>query len=235
LRGVFLWLILQPASRYTCAATGRQVRPGKKGKGMMRWIVLAGVLAAWLGTTAVSYAADLDGYKPVPINNGPNTLHLAGHEVLAFRAWRENYNAHGFDVVTLYMRGKGGQGQDLWNLLPAFDETGGNMKEHDHLAVSGGADCELEDFRLLVSPDGKSAELIVANRDMGESYADAAAVHFSYYRLAENADGTVGWPPFYFELQKTVTPKKTYCDVDEAFDKELHLGASSGKGGPGAE
>jgi hypothetical protein len=26
---------------------------------------------------------------------------------------------------------------------------------------------------------------------------------------------------------------KPYCDVEEAFDKELHLGATGGNGGPG--
>jgi hypothetical protein len=207
----------------------------EKGKGerMIRWIFVASLLAADLSASITAHAADLAGYRPVPINNGPNTLHMAGHEVLAFRAWRENYNAHGFDEVTLYMKGKGDQGQDLWNLLPAFDETGGDMQEHDQLGVSGGADCKLKDFRLLLSPDGKSAELIIADRDMGQSYADAAAVHFHYYRLAQNKDGTIGWPPFYFELHKTVTPKKAYCDVNDAFDQELHLGTSSGQGGPG--
>lgn len=176
-------------------------------------------------------SSGLDGYSPVLINNGPNTLHLAGHDVLAFRAWRENYNAHGFDLVTLYMKGDGASADGAWNLLPVFGSAGDALKERYELTVSGGADCVLNDFRLLRSPDGKSAELIVAHRDMGESFADPAAVHFDYYTLAKNEDGTVGYPAFYFTFQKRSAAKASYCDVNEAFDKELHFGTSSGKGG----
>jgi hypothetical protein len=151
--------------------------------------------------------------------------------VLAFRAWRENYNAHGFDLVTFYMKGKG-QGLDGgWNLVPLFGDSMDANKERDEVTVSGGADCVLNDFRLLRSADGNSAELVLAQRDMGANFADPAAVHFDYYKLTRNDDGTVGWPPLYFAFQKRITAKALYCDVNEAFDKELHLGASNGKGG----
>ena len=199
-------------------------------------IRLAAVAVVWAALCAASLsvaAADAQGYQPVHINNGSNTLHIASHEVLAFRAWRENFNAHGFDVVTLYMQDKEDGQKPTWNVLPIYGDAADAEKEHLELTVGGGADCVLHDFRLLLPPDGHTAELVVAQRDPGESFADAAAVHFDYYVLTKNVDGVPGWPRFYFKLQKSAKAKSTYCDVNEAFDKELHLGVSSGEGGPG--
>jgi hypothetical protein len=34
-------------------------------------------------------------------------------------------------------------------------------------------------------------------------------------------------------LYRSTQAAKPYCDVEEAFDKELHLGATGGNGGPG--
>lgn len=84
-------------------------------------------------------SSGFDGYSPVLINNGPNTLHLAGHDVQAFRAWRENYNAHGFDLITFYMKGDGASTDGAWNLLPVFGGAGDALKERYELTVSGGA------------------------------------------------------------------------------------------------
>jgi hypothetical protein len=50
-----------------------------------------------------------------------------------------------------------------------------------------------------------------------------AAVHFDYYELAQNEDGTPGWPEFYFRAKRTTTAHAQYCDVNDAFEKELHL------------
>jgi hypothetical protein len=195
--------------------------------------VLSGVLLALSVAGVSARAGDLVGYKVLPINNGLNSLRLQGHELLGFRAWRENFNAHGFDLVTLYMRNKVDGKLGAWNLVPIFSRQKGDEKEQFELTVSGGADCVLQDFRLLAATDNRPAQLIVARRDLGESYADAATVHFDYYMLAENADGDPGWPSFYFKAEKTTSAKAPYCDVNEAFDKELQLGTTSGAGGPG--
>ncbi|WP_019360450.1 hypothetical protein [Pseudomonas asplenii] len=79
----------------------------------------------------------------VPINNGMNTLKIFGTNFKVFRAWRENYNAHGFDVVTFYS-----SNNDTWGLVPIFDES--RTHEKLELTAGGGADCRLHDFRMLV-------------------------------------------------------------------------------------
>ncbi|SEI17444.1 hypothetical protein SAMN05216581_3376 [Pseudomonas asplenii] len=157
----------------------------------------------------------------VPINNGMNTLKIFGTNFKVFRAWRENYNAHGFDVVTFYS-----SNNDTWGLVPIFDES--RTHEKLELTAGGGADCRLHDFRMLVSPDGSHAQLLVASRDPGNSYVDLKTVHFVYYELEKNEEALPGAPLFFFEAVKRVESRGAYCDVNDAMNDELHLGAQSG-------
>ncbi|WP_157971367.1 hypothetical protein [Dyella sp. C9] len=167
----------------------------------------------------------------IPINNGMNRLTLDGEEAVAFRAWRENFNAHGFDVISFYVRDKADDGASTWNLVPIFGSyENKDASERDLLTVGGGADCKLHDFRLVQSDGHGPMRLIVADRDLGASYADAATVHFSYFELAKNEDGVPGWPPLYFKLKKTTLAAQKYCDVDEALDTELHISSSGPSG-----
>lgn len=165
----------------------------------------------------------------VPIDAGMNHLTLGGRNIVAVRAWRENYNAHGYDVVTFYAArqdpSKGGL--DLVPLLPSAQ---GGEKEHDEVVVNGGADCLLRDFRLVRGDQGV-VQLILADRDFGDSFVSPGTVHFTYYALTRNTDQSVGWPPLYFAAGKKSDSRQAYCDVNEAFERELHLGPSSGAGG----
>jgi hypothetical protein len=179
--------------------------------------VLLVALAGW---------ANAAGTTAVPIRNGLNQVTLGKDHVLALRAQRENFNVHGFDLVSFYLPGEREKKGRLY-LIPLFGKDGQNDKEAFNVTVGGGADCLLHDFRLL-QPDGKQpARLVVAERDFGASYADAEKVHFTYYRLARN-DGEEGHPPLYFQLQRKSVSRQKYCDVNEAFDRELGMGPSSG-------
>lgn len=169
-----------------------------------------------------------DGNKVIPVANGINRLQLHGYDAMIVRAWRENFNAHGFDVVSIFVRdGIGGRAQS-WSIVPIFHPHNGDEHEELHVTAGGGADCRLHDFRLLVNANGERAQLILANRDAGTSYAAAANVRFDYYVLAENTDGSPGHPKLYFEWKKSASAREQYCDVNRAFDRELHLGTSSG-------
>ncbi|WP_439889739.1 hypothetical protein ACS7SF_10545 [Ralstonia sp. 25C] len=176
-------------------------------------------------------AAAQAGYTLMPVHNGVNALKLRGYDAIAVRAWRENFNAHGFDVVTFFVRdGAAGRAQP-WSLVPVFrrGERGGNGEQEQlHITASGGADCLLHDFRLMLAQGGKPAILILANREAGTSYAADANVRFDYYVLTENTDGTPGYPKLSFRWQKSQQARAQYCDVNRAFDQELHLGTSSG-------
>lgn len=189
-------------------------------------------LTAFVATSAL--AADNAGLKVFPVNNGVNQLTLLGEPAMVIRAWRENYNAHGFDVVSFYVRDKAAGEKAFWNLVPVFGQIAkADAPERLEITVGGGADCVLHDFRLLRSDDDRHVMLVIAQRDAGDSFADAAPVHFTWYDLAKNVDETPGEPWLSFRQTRTTQATKPYCDVEEAFDKELHLGSTGGSGGPG--
>lgn len=194
----------------------------------------AGAANSPIGANAGTSAGTSAGLKPVLIDNGINQLTLLGEPAMAVRAWRENYNAHGFDVVSFYARDKATGEKAFWNLVPVFGQLAkGDLAERLEITISGGADCVLHDFRLLRSDDDKRVVLVIAQRDMGDSFADPAPVHFTWYDLARNEDEAPGDPWLAFHQTRVTQASKAYCDVEDAFDKELHLGTSSGKGGPG--
>ncbi|MCF8204979.1 MAG: hypothetical protein K9J82_07895 [Methylotenera sp.] len=199
--------MIQPAHRPACEA--RRLR-----------VPFAAALGLWLCAQAAVAGARLPPVQP--LQNGVNRVALlagapAGMAVLAHR---ENFNAHGFDVLTLYQPMPSVRGEPAsWQIVPAFDAQG----EHLTLAASGGADCLLRDFRLL-QPVGRSgATLIIAERALGDSYASPAPVTFRFYRLRRNDAGEVGRPGLYFEFDHEQTSAQPHCDVGEAFGHVLGL------------
>lgn len=65
---------------------------------------------------------------------------------------------------------------------------------------------------------------MVADREMGESYASTAPVIFRFYELKKNAENLPGWPLYYFDLKRSQRAQRRYCDVGDAFSRELGLG-----------
>jgi hypothetical protein len=173
------------------------------------FIVHAAVLLAGI-SCGHAWAADS---AAIALHYGSNPIHFGDGDAAgtALLAHRENFNAHGFDVLTLY--------QKDWQLISVFDDD----KEVLLLTAGGGADCVLHDFRL-VRDQGGGVRLIVAERDFGNGYADAATVRFKFYALRRNDDGDIGYPSAYFKLIERSVAKKTYCDVGEAFKTELNIG-----------
>ena len=59
--------------------------------------------------------------------------------VLFLLLWRENFNAHGFDIITFYVRVESVVPSDHWQLVPFFDERG--VPEKSSYTTEMGADC----------------------------------------------------------------------------------------------
>ena len=183
-------------------------------------VPFAAAFGLWLCAQAAVAGARLPPVQT--LQNGVNRVALlagapAGMAVLAHR---ENFNAHGFDVLTLYQPMPSVRGEPAsWQIVPAFDAQG----EHLTLAASGGADCLLRDFRLLQPVGHSGATLIIAERALGDSYASPAPVTFRFYRLRRNDAGEVGRPGLYFEFDHEQTSAQPHCDVGEAFGHELRL------------
>jgi len=154
------------------------------------------------------------------VSPGITTFKLTheGSEATAVRMHRENYNAHGYDVVFLYRSEvvAGTTGDHVPQILSHFDGD----KEDLYLTKSGGADCVLHDFRLAPAHGNRDAIIVVADRPLGESFIDAGPVTFSVFRLRRNAMGIPGRPALYFERSDQRITKAKYCDVGEAFAKE---------------
>ncbi len=144
----------------------------------------------------------LDSYTVVKLHYGLNRVDFNndGEEDLVVIARRENFNAHGFDVVTFYSNQPRNQQGNL-AIVPMFDK-------------------EKEDLTLEVSGE---ALLIVASRVWSKSFAENNVVAFSYYKLETNHSGLPGRPVLYFTLSDVRQAKKKYCDVNEAFHSELGL------------
>lgn len=183
--------------------------------------------------TAIGLGLLLQAFWPVaahaadrvqPLRPGINHIALqAGSPPgMAVLAHRENFNAHGFDVLTLYAKLPTIADQaPQWQIVPLFDATG----EHLELRASGGADCLLHDFRLLRAARGRDATLVLAERELGESFAASAKVTFRFFRLRANEEGEIGRPVRYFEFDRAQVAKAAYCDVGEAMRAELGLAA----------
>jgi hypothetical protein len=168
----------------------------------------------------------------IPLSSGLNTLTLtaASLPARAFLAHRDNGNAHGFDVLTLYIEVPIGEGAlPEWQLVSTFDERdekrhGVPRGEHLTLNTSDGADCRLSDFRLLAATDKADALLILADREFGDGFASPAPVTFRFFTLRRNSAVVFGRPAFYFEFDREQKASKDYCDVGQALQVELDVG-----------
>lgn len=166
-----------------------------------------GFLAAFLAC----FPAFVQAAVPAPLDNGLNRIDFTGdgRADLVVVAHRENFNAHGFEVVTFHV-----EDGDTLLQVPLFDGD----DERQFATISGGADCTLHDLRLLPGQAGEPMTLVIADRALGDSYADPNTVTFTWYALRTNAEGDVGHPQFRFERTRTTRAGKPFCDVGDAFD-----------------
>ena len=176
-------------------------------------------------TARPSSARNFSHMQVIDIANGPNAIDIDGdgRNDLVFSAHRSNFNAHDFEHITFYMQDHYDSNEapekSLWEVVPFFTQDGPEYVAFDTVE---GADCRLRDLVLLRSPGG-AVSVVVADRDMGASYADKARMTFSIYRVARNADGEPGSPKVYFERIDHFRSKNLYCDADHAIAAELGM------------
>ena len=188
----------------------------------LRVIILAALLASFPAWSADAKTSAFAGYRNVLLTNGTHSRHVAGVSLIVVRAERLNYNAHDFSVYSFYAHDDGDGDAGAGALLlavPLFD--GPETPAVESVTTQDGADCMLHDMRLL--DNGNQARLVIAQRDFGQSYADAAPVHFDVYRFEHNTDGVPGFLPYDFRFERRIEAKRHYCDVERAFHDELGL------------
>ncbi len=193
---------------------------------MARFFVLAALCLNVTGAVAGG-TYDFSGLSVVKLSLGVNRVRLGGDTSIAtvVIGHRENFNAHGFDVATIYLDAKtrADDARPTFQIVPLWDEDSQD-KETLRIDVSGGADCVLDDFRLLRTSATRPPVVVLAHRPVGESYADKNAVTFRVYELTRAKPDDVGWPLYRFARVATLTAGDRYCDVGDAFSRELQLG-----------
>jgi hypothetical protein len=185
-------------------------------------ILLAGFVLSRPGEAQTSQNA-FATMEVLTLSEGPNNMQLKGEGPpdLVMRAWRENFNAHGFYYYTFYVQHPDSEdGRTRWELVPFVT---GNEVENG-IATSQGADCVLRDLRVLRPRRAPNpATVVIASRELKRTYADAEAVQFSVYELRMNTGGVPGEPGIAFHRVRTILAHRQYCDVAEAFEKELGI------------
>jgi hypothetical protein len=210
------------------AACGRSTRA----LDMAMMYLPARALLLFVATLLASQAHSLElgSFKVASLTYGVNSVDFGptGTRGTVVLGWRENFNAHGFGVATFYLvsprdKVRGLQTDDMLGLVTVWDDIR-DAKEALTVTTSGGADCVVHDFRLLVSSERKPSLLVLADRKVDESFLEESTVTFKVYTLKQNADETPGLPTQYFALSETFTGKQRYCDVEKAFRSELGIG-----------
>jgi hypothetical protein len=193
-------------------------------------LLVIGLLALGLApqVTRCQSHATTDKSAVIPLHAGPNAVDLlgTGRSGTIDVADRENYNAHGHHLALFQVRApryaNDPTSAEEWQVVPFFASDTSAAEEIFHTVE--GADCILRDLRVLRGTPRRPVTVVIAERALGRSYADSAAVEFQFYELRTNAAGVVGYPSYYFERTRVVEAERPYCDVDDAFDRELHLG-----------
>jgi hypothetical protein len=167
----------------------------------------------------------------VRLHDGSNSIDLLGtsESALVSVADRENFNAHGHHIALFEVRARtypGDAGSPVqWQVVPFFGGPSDFASGNEVFGTSEGADCTLRDLRIIRGQPRRPVTVLIAQREFGRSYADSAPITFHYFDLRVNSEGQIGYPSYYFVESHVVQSKRAYCDVDDAFDRELGLGA----------
>jgi hypothetical protein len=162
----------------------------------------------------------------LPLRNGINNFGVGDDRLMVILAHRENFNAHSFETASFYIQTAAAESdRQQWQIVP-IEIKHENERWVNAVDISGGADCQLHTFRLLVDRATKSFYLLLADRAAGDSYADEETVTFKILKLTFNLNGEAGAPAAFFHELRSDIAKKKYCDVDAALKTELGLAAA---------
>jgi hypothetical protein len=178
--------------------------------------------AAFPSAARAQVPAVLHGRHGIVVVEGATSLELLpdGRPDLVVSGWYENFNAHGFHFITFYVQYPDSEsGQTRWAIVPFVDGS----RTTNAFSTIQGADCVIRDLRLypaLAEPRAP-AVAVVAEREFGRSYADSGVVTFSVYQLHISTTFTPGKPAIAYVRTTRFTSHRRYCDVGEAFSREL--------------
>jgi hypothetical protein len=168
---------------------------------------------------------------PISLHAGVNRIsHFMpdGRDAQIIRAWRENGNAHGYEVFLILVPTKRG-GSD-WNVI-GFDR-GKSFDDEITYAPHTGEDVSQAVRFVWTSQAGKRTPLVVkAARQIATSYADPSVTTVTVYSL-RRSDGVFGTTTDYFGVLNEWKAGMRYCNAELALRDEVGLPLPSDYAGP---
>lgn len=194
----------------------------------MRYALAASLL---LASTFCAPAATpkLSDIHPIALSSGVNRIpRLApdGRDGLIVLGWRDNGNAHGYDLALVLLQDKAGPYSVVRVDRPDAGVWSDGITDDPHT----GEDM-VSSFRFARGHvDGRPATLLlVATRDPGASIPDPTRVRLDVYVLAHEPD--VGTTPDHFRLLTSDRSDEAYCNADRALSRRFDLPLRAGYSG----
>jgi hypothetical protein len=110
-----------------------------------------------------------------------------------------------------------------WQVIPFFgpDERVGGDDLFRSVEAGGCASVDLRVVRIGV---GRPVQVVVARRALGATETEPTAVRFDFYEVRGNVEHVPATPRWYFQRVRGERSRERYCDVNEAFARELGIG-----------
>ena len=171
---------------------------------------------------------------PIPLKSGPNTIERFapdGRSAIVTLGWRENGNAHAYDLFLVLMQGNGGG----WNVV-GFDNltaAGGEFEDTIRDAPHTGEDVVRSVRFVRGKIDGEAATMVfVAQRgfDPEEGIPGPSLVDYTVYRLVPGEE--VGTTTDMFQPVETVQSTTRFCHAEKALLRQFGIPLTKSYGGP---
>jgi hypothetical protein len=110
-----------------------------------------------------------------------------------------------------------------WQVLPFFgpDERVGGDDLFRTVEASG---CASADLRVVRIGAGRPVQVVVARRALGATPAEPTVVRFDFYEVRKNEALAPATPRWFFQRVRGERSRERYCDVNDAFARELGIG-----------
>ena len=187
-------------------------------------VAICAAAFAMMGATPAKFGR----LTPIPLRAGVNPIPRFapdGRDARIVLGWRDNGNAHGYDVFLVLMPTKRGWAD--WNIV-GF-EDGNDFRDQIRDEPHTGEDVVVA-VRFVRAGPKQTPLVAVASRKWTVTFYDRAETTMSVYELRQTDGGPVTRD--YFTVSKRWKAQKRYCNAELALRDELHLPLPSDYGGP---
>ena len=135
-----------------------------------------------------------DEKEIIPEGVSYRDLDRDGTGEMIVKAWLDNFNAHGFYVVSFYKKSDEGR----LVIIPFWQDN----KFINTFQTVQGAECTVEDIYF------ENGTIVISRKDSTIPVCEEGKTDRQYYSIKHNKDGTPGTPEWYFEKDRDDQPNK---------------------------